>query len=89
MLGQITILTKILKNFYPPRPLFNVGTQLVQVMVAVHIQTLTQTLNWGGGERTACNVKPHVFQLLLKLIVSAVDLILKLSLYFNNIFLTT
>ena len=53
VLGQITILTKILKNFYPPRPLFNVGTRLLQIMVAVHIQTSTPTLNWGGGERRA------------------------------------
>ena len=49
VLGQITILTKILKNLYPPRPLFNVGTRLLQIMVAVHIQTSTPTLNWGGG----------------------------------------
>ena len=41
VLGQITILTKILKNVYPPRPLFNVGTRLRQIMVAVHIQTST------------------------------------------------
>ena len=53
VLGQITILTTILKNVYPPRPLFNVGTRLLQIMVAVHIQISTPTLNWGGGERRA------------------------------------
>ena len=35
------LLTKILKNVYPPRPLFIVGTRLLQIMVAVHIQTST------------------------------------------------
>ena len=46
VLGQITISTKLLKTFSPPRPLFDVESSLLQIMIAAHIRTSTQ---WGGG----------------------------------------